>query len=304
MLSLQQLRTFLEVADCGSVRDSAANLAVSQPAVSAALASLQRDVGARLVERDGRGLRLTSAGLLLAQYGRRIFSLIEESRERTREVALAANRRLRLAAVTTAAEHLVPGLLRRFREVEPAIDVALEVGNHERVWERLARWEVDLVLAGRPPEGAPFRTVATRAHELVVVAPPHIAITDGTLARGTWLLREPGSGSRNSTEQLFARLAIDPARLTIGSNGAILASVSGGLGFALVSADAIERELASGLLQVAPTEVTPLARHWHVVAAADRQVIPAAERFLEFILDPPLFVAHKSGVSNRHETFI
>ena len=78
MISLYQLRAFLETARLGSVQEAADALVVSQPAVSAALASLQRSMGVRLTERDGRKIRLTPAGKAFAVYGRRVFALLED----------------------------------------------------------------------------------------------------------------------------------------------------------------------------------------------------------------------------------
>jgi DNA-binding transcriptional LysR family regulator len=228
MLSLNQLRMFLEIARTGSVREAAEALVVSQPAVSAALAGLQREVGAPLVARAGRGLVLTQAGTELAVYGRRIFALIEEGTQRARQASKTVSRRLRIAAVTTAAEYLAPALLRRFREREPALDVELEVGNHQRVWDRLAHWEVDLVLAGRPPVGHPFCSVATRRHELVVIASSTGPFETHALAQATWLVREAGSGTRTATDEMLAQLGLDPPKLTINSNGAIQACVRAG----------------------------------------------------------------------------
>ncbi len=295
MISLAQLRTFLEIARLRSIGEAADQLAISQPAVSAALAALQRELGVPLVERNGRGIRLTAAGTTLAEYGHRIFALLEETRENVSAAALGSAGRLRVAAVTTAAEYLVPEVLRRFREGEEGAEIVLEVGNHERVWERLAHWEVDLVFAGRPPQGARFQTIATRAHELVVIGPGREAThdpRDAGLGGATWLVREAGSGSRAATYDLFARLEIAPPQLTVGSNGAILASVAAGLGLALVSADAIERDLASRALRVVPTRVTPIARNWHLVRA-DRDLPPIAKRFIAFVTNPPFFVPRR-----------
>jgi len=281
---------YLEVARTGSVREAAELLVVSQPAVSAALAGLAREVGVPIVARNGRGLVLTEAGVELALYGRRIFALIAEGTERARAAAKSQPRRLRIAAVTTAAEYLAPELLRQFREREPGLDVELEVGNHARVWERLGHWEVDLVLAGRPPAGQPFRSVATRAHELVVIAPAGRTFDAVTLAQTTWLVREPGSGTRAATEAVLGQLGIEPPRLTINSNGAIQACVRAGLGVSLASRDAVDREVSAGTLQTVPTALTPLNRNWHLVTSTDREIPASAARFLAFVEEIAAFV--------------
>ncbi len=284
MPSLHQLRTFVEVVKCGSVRAAADRLVVSQPAVSAALGALQREVGAPLFQRDGRGLRLTESGKTMEQYSRRILALLDEGIEHARAAAKAGAGYVRLAAVTTAAEQLLPHLIQALREDQGALDVELEVANRAQVWELLAHWEVELVLAGRPPRGQAFRTLATRPNELVVVAQPGTGLKDAdALSRATWLLREPGSGTRVTTEEFFSELGIAPPRLTIGSNGAIREGVRCGLGISLLARDAVARELADGFLEVVPTPATPLVRPWHLVAHAERELSPAAARVVDYL---------------------
>ena len=281
MISLNQLRTFLEVAATGSVGRAAERLAVSQPAVSSALASLQRELGATLVERSGRGLQITSAGRQVEADARRLFSHLEDLHQRARSAGAADGGRIRLAAVTTAAEHLVPPLMRGFRGERPAVTVAVEVANRSRVWDMLEHWEVDLAIAGRPPADRGFRTLATRPNDLVVVGSEPLRGTE-SLAEATWLLREPGSGTREATEELLAQMGISPPRLTIGSNGAIRESIRAGLGISLLSRDAVDRDVRSGSLVLIDAPATPIARAWHLVANAERPASAEARTFIAY----------------------
>src|SRR6266542_1119960 len=152
-MTLGQLRTFLAVAETGSVRGAAERLVVTQPAVSSALAALQREVGAALVAREGRGLRLTAAGEAFAGRARAALALLEEAVVSASSEAAPERGRVRLAAVTTAGEHLAPHLLASFRSRYPDAEVALEVGNRRRVWDALIAHDVDLAIGGRPPAG-------------------------------------------------------------------------------------------------------------------------------------------------------
>jgi len=285
MFSLYQLRTFLEVARLGSVQEAAESLVVSQPAVSAALAGLQKTVGVKLTERDGRGIRLTEAGKAFELSGRRIVSLLEDAERRAREIADASEGRLRIAAVTTAAEHLAPSMLHRFRLQQPEASVDLDVGNHVHVWDRLRHWEVDLVIGGRPPLNLPLRTLATRTHELIVIAPADDSFALVPLGEATWLVREPGSGTRAATESAFTAMGIDPPRLSIASNGAIGACVRAGLGYSLVSRDAVRNDLQAGHLRQIDTPVTPISSRWHLVAASDRELPLSVRRFVSFAVE-------------------
>jgi DNA-binding transcriptional LysR family regulator len=291
MLSLNQVRTFLEVAERGSVRLAAERLVISQPAVSSALAALQRTVGAAIVERDGRGVRLTPAGERLATYGRRIFALLDEAVHEARAAARPMSRRLSLAAVPTAAEQLLPELLSGFQAEREPVDLGLEVANKDVVWDRLAHWEADLVLAGRPPRREHFVTLAIRSNSVVVVGPPKRRYSLAELAAATWLLREAGSGTRETTEAVLAELGIAPPAVTIGSNGAIRECVRVGLGISLLSRDAVARELADGTLTEIPTPVTPKVRDWHLVGGRDRELPSGAQRFLRYVIDNGAFRA-------------
>ncbi|MDQ3989830.1 MAG: LysR family transcriptional regulator [Actinomycetota bacterium] len=288
-MTLTQLRALVEVAATGSVRQAASQLVVSQPAVSAAVAALQRDLGVALVAREGRGLVLTPAGRVFAGYARQVLGLLEEGRAAAAGQLHPERGRVRLAAVTTAGEHVLPLFLAAFRASWPQAEVALEVGNRSRVWELLGYREVDLVIGGRPPAGGRFRTLATRPNPLVVVAPtrgqpdPDDGVREvgvAELAAQVWLLREPGSGTRSTAEELFEELGISPPTLTLGSNGAVRESVRAGLGVTLISRDAVTRELEARALEEWHVPGLPLRRAWHVVGRAGEDLPPTAGLFL------------------------
>jgi DNA-binding transcriptional LysR family regulator len=296
-VTLNQLRTFLAVAETGSVRAAAQDLVVTQAAVSASLAALQKSLGVTLLEPDGRGLRLTPAGQAYAGYIRRVLGLLGEAGRAAAAAADPERGELRIAAVTTAAEQILPGLLSGFRTRYPGLGVRLEAGNRDRVRGLLDRHQVDLVLGGRPEPGWDVQVLAERPHQLVVVAAPGLAAraepaTPGPgrlvpwLARQAWLLREPGSGTRAATDALLTELDIAPLTLMVGSNGAIRESASVGLGVTLISRDAVAAELADGRLVPLPVPGTPMHRDWYLVARADPPgtLAPAAARLAAHVL--------------------
>ena len=283
-----QLRVLVTVAATGSVGAAAQRLYVTQPAVSAALGSLQRELGVALVRREGRGLALTAPGAVLVGYGQRLLGLLDEARVATLASADPERGQLRLAAVTTAGEHVVPPLLASFRKVHPHSQILLEVGNRRRVWEALGRGEVDLAVGGRPLAGAGVFSHAVAPNELVVVSRPAGELRrsrngSAALALATWLVREAGSGTRSTTEELLADLQIDPPRLTLGSNGAIRESAIVGLGVALMSRAAVGRELGEGTLEELAAPGLPLLRHWHL-AAREGDLPATAEMFRDHVL--------------------
>ena len=277
-----RLRTFVALADTGSVRAAAERLYVTESAVSAAVSALARDLGVAVVERQGRGVRLTPAGEVYASYARKVLGLLEQGRAAARGEADPGRGSLRLAAGTTAADPILPRLLAGFRKRWPQVELTLEVGPSRVVWQRLADHEADLVLGGRPPAGVPATVLATRPNELVVVTAPGVPFD---LHTTPWGMREPGSGTRATAEAYLAEREADPPQLVLGSNGAVIAGAAAGLGAALVSRDAVGAELKAGRLVVIDAPGTPLHRPWHAVCGATPTA--TTRLFIEHLLEDP-----------------
>ncbi|MBV8541139.1 MAG: LysR family transcriptional regulator [Pseudonocardiales bacterium] len=262
-----RLRTLVALAATGSVRGAASRLTVTESAVSSSIGALARELGVPLVEPVGRGLRLTPSGVVYARYARRVLGLLDEGAAAATQELDAERGRLRLAAVTTAGEHLLPALLAEFRRRHPGVALALEVAPSARVWDLVSAHEVDLVIAGAPPSGVDARVIATKPNELVVVAAPSVA--EGfDWASTPWLLREQGSATRTRVETYLKSQHAAPPRLVLGSNGAVVAGAVAELGCALVSRDAVTGLLSEGRLVVVPAPGTPLRRPWHAVVGA------------------------------------
>ncbi|WP_132429595.1 LysR family transcriptional regulator [Pseudonocardia endophytica] len=267
MTTTARMRAFVALAEDGSVRGAAGRLVVTESTVSAAVRALAEEVGVALVERDGRGVKLTPAGRRYATYARRVLGLLEEGAAAARGEADPEHGRVRLAAVTTAGEHLLPDLLVTFRRIHPGVGVEVDVEPSGRVWPMLTHHEVDVVIAGRPPSASPeLRVRAVRDNSLTVVGAP-----GGTFdpATATWLLRESGSGIRTTLATVLDALPVAPPQLVLGSHAATVAAARAGLGVTLVSREAVRRLLADGDLVELPVPGTPLERPWHVVTHPD-----------------------------------
>lgn len=277
-MTLTQLRTFLAVAETASVRAAAERLVVSQPSVSAAVASLEKEVGVALVARQGRGLRITPAGVIFALRVRQSLGLLDSAVRSAQSLDAPDQGSVHVVTVTTAAERLLPPLLAVFRQQHPAAGVAVQVGNRTMVWEALRDHVADLAIAGRPPVTAPLQVLATAPNQLILVGPPMAGreVAVEMLAYQTWLLREDGSGTREATDNLLDDLGIMPRTMILGSNGAIEQAVVAGLGVALISLDAVADRIAAGTVAVWPCPGTPLDRPWHLVAHASGNLSPTA----------------------------
>jgi len=289
-ITITQLTTFLAVVRGGSVTAAADELVVTQPSVSSALAALGRELGCELFERAGRGIRLTEEGLAFAPYARDVLGILEDGRRAVLEASARANKRLRIASVTTAAESFVPPLMRTFAEQHPEIELTLDVGNAEYVFERVLGHTADLAICGRPPADPRLTAEPLATNEIVcITAPDDPVCADGPVEAGVladraWLMREPGSGSRKLNEQFLADRGLTPPTLVLGSNGAIKQAARAGLGISLVSRAAVETELASGRLAEIRLSNGPPARPWFVLRSTVGPPKPTRELFVEFVL--------------------
>ncbi len=272
------MRTFLAVVEHGSVRAAAARLHVTEPAVSTAVAQLERHLGAELVTKEGRGIRVTESGVIYAGYCRRVLGLLDEA---AAAVRTAERGRLRIGAVATASENVLPTLLASFHREHPDVELSLSVRPRDDLFAELTHHETDVVVAGRPPRGGGFVSRASRANKLVLVGAPGRSWDPVT---ATWLLRGPGSGIRDTTLALLNQLDAVPPTLTLGTHGAVVAAAREGLGVTLVHGDAVANALSDGDLQQVACRRTPLDRPWHLTTT------PTPTRsvglFLQHVTDP------------------
>lgn len=273
----------------GSVTAAADELVVTQPSVSSAVAALSRELGCELFERAGRTIRLTEAGHAFVPYAEDVLGLLYKGRTAAREAADTEAMRLKIAAVTTAAESFVPRMMREFSERHPEVDLTLVVGNRQDVLQRVLSHTADVAITGKPPAEKRLVAEPFMENEIVcIAAPDDPAISDGSidpsqLASRAWLLREPGSGTRTLNEDFLAQQGLQPQTLILGSNGAIKQAARAGLGVSLLSRAAVETELASGWLGEIHLVPRPEIRPWYLLRSAVGPVRKTIQLFTTFI---------------------
>lgn len=287
-VTLTQLAAFMAVVRCGSVKAAAQELVVTQPSVSAAVSSLERELGVRLTERVGRTLRPTAAGAAYAPYAADVLGLLAQGARAAREKADGAARTLRIGAVTIAADHLAPSLIHAFRKHHPELAIDLAVGNRAEMLAQLAAHRVDVAIMGRVPDEGQLHARAFARNDFALVAAAsdplaartHLALEE--LEQRPWLLREQGSGTRAVCEAYLAARGLQPELMTLGSNGAVKAAVRLGLGITLQSRWAVQHELELGLLRAMSPHGGLPRRTWYVVHAAVGPVRDEVAAFVRF----------------------
>jgi DNA-binding transcriptional LysR family regulator len=276
-------------------------LVVTQPSVSAALSALSREVGVELTERIGRSVKPSAAGEAFAPYAADVIGLLEQGGRAARETAGVAAREVRLAAVTTAAEYIVPTLMQAFSARHSEIPLTVDVGNREQVFERVLSHEADVAIGGRPPADGRLSGRPFLENPVVLITSPQDPLVGrrevevAELQGRPWLLREPGSGTRTMTEDFLASHDLRPEVLTLGSNGAIKHAARAGLGISLQSRAAADLELALGLLATITLRERLPERRWYALRSATGPVRQPVEAFLAFISSQEARLAIERG---------
>ena len=299
--SLHQLRIFLAVARHSSFARAAEELHLSPPTLSLQVKQLSQTVGEALFEQLGKRIFLTAAGRTLADACQDIENRMEHLSQDLAALRGVEKGSLKIAILTTV-KYTVPKLLGGFCAAHPGIDVSLFVGNREHLLQRLSANQDDLYIMGQPPQQLEVTSEDFAVNPLVLVAAPthplagRRGVAPQRLANEPFILREPGSGTRLTTETFFASHGITlRIRLEVGSTEAIKQTVAGGLGLAVLSATTVVSELALGELVLLDVQGFPLIRHWHVVYAKGKKLSAAANAFKAWLIDHPRQATGSSG---------
>jgi DNA-binding transcriptional LysR family regulator len=286
----RRLEIFVAVARRLSFSGAARVLHLSQPAVSQQVAALERELGAQLLERTTRRVRLTAAGAALLA---RSEALLREHSEARRAVAAAEGRiagELSIAASLTVGAYVLPAGLARLASAYPELRLRVTIENTEQVAASVLEGGVDVGFVEGDLESPELELHPLREDELVVIAPaghrfaaaPELALAD--LVSEPFILREPGSGTRQVAEAHLRDAGIDPAALRVVAElsgiDAIKAAVAAGLGVAIISRSALPRDGSAWGLIFRRVEGIRMTRSMAAVTRRGTTPVPATERLL------------------------
>jgi DNA-binding transcriptional LysR family regulator len=253
-LNLHYVRVFAEVAAQGSVTRAAERLRISQPAVSVQVKRLEAEIGLALLRPEGRGVRLTEAGEILAGYARRLFALEREMEKRMEELRDGVAGCLRLGATNLPGHYLAPEWAARFQKRHGQVEVRVQTGNSQVIFTRLHEYEDDLALMAGGWEEPGIERELLWEDELWFVAPPghHLCgrvVEVPELACEPFVLREPGSSTRQRLLSLFEMHGLPmPKGLELGGMLETTRAVAAGYGVTLAPSLAVQEAIESGRL--------------------------------------------------------
>jgi LysR family transcriptional regulator, low CO2-responsive transcriptional regulator len=282
-----RMRLLVEIGRQGSVSAAASEVGIGQPSASQHLRLLEAAAGQRLVERTGRGSRLTEAGEILAARAAQALSSLGAGEEELGALAGLKTGTIHLGSSTAPGVYLLPDTLGCFRREHPGVTVEVEIAASDEILKRVLSGRVQLALVGASEADERIELTPFLEDEIVGVAQPGLApLKRGVLAAARLsdfmlLTREPGSSSQRAIDNALQEMGIQPAgRWELGSSEAIKRAAREGLGLAFLSRYAVAEEVERGDLESFRLAGRRLLRHFSVARLTGRPPSPAESSFV------------------------
>jgi DNA-binding transcriptional LysR family regulator len=308
-LTLAQLQSFVLVARHGSVKAAAADLEVTEAAVSVAVAALRKELGDELFVRNGRGIALTPGGRRLAALASEILGLAEQARRSVQD-SPGQRRQMLVAATSLVAEHIGP-LIEAFTARDEGIEVAIESVPGESFADVLDHRRADIALGPHPgPErsamiaSVPF----LRCRMIVAAAPSHPlagrrSIAPSELESERWLVGPPDLDSTTTISQFLERGRLDDAEIvTYTSHAAAIAAAAAGEGVVLALAHSVLDQVRRRALVRLDVRGTPIIELWHASTLGLGRALPVALTLQRFATTPEATQAISTGRAGTAST--
>ena len=286
--TLKQLYSFEAVVRLGGFTSASKELHITQPAVYMQVQQLQKNIGAKLFNINGKTITPTFIGKKIYETAVRAINVVENSKLEIEQNLNPDSGHLQIAVATTA-NSFVSRLLSRFKKEYPKMTFYIDVTNRHSLLDNLKNNNADLVIMGEPPKNIPLISSAFMKNPLIAIAHPDnelltkkkISIKD--LNKETLLTREIGSGTRITIER-FTGLDFN-SDIQINSNEAIVEAVQAGLGIGFVSKHSVSLQLKNKIIKQLDVAPFPIIRQWHIVHHAEAELSPIARRFKQFVID-------------------
>ncbi len=286
-LDSRQLRAFSILARTGSFTETAQELHLSQSAISHSMKALEQEIGCRLLDRMGKTVVLTQAGEQLLISAQRILEEMESARSQLGHLGKWGSSRLRIGASTTACQHILPAVLREFKESFPQCAISIEPGDTPEMIEALRQHRIDLAVNLEPRRDEPLEFRPLFTDELVFITSPiHPWAKSGRVSRDDiprqhYILYGKTSYTFQMIEAYFRKEQIVlHSLLDLGNMDAIKELVKLGLGISILAPWSCVKELQEGSLVTLPLGKRKLRRRWGVLHWRGRRLSLAEETFI------------------------
>ncbi|WP_313454210.1 LysR family transcriptional regulator [Brevundimonas sp.] len=288
-MTLERLRIFVAVAERDHVTAAARALNLTQSAVSNALAALEAEHQVRLFDRVGRGVALNATGRAFLPEAKAVLARAAAAEAALADLSALRRGRLAVFASQTIASYWLPRRLVDFHTAHPGVELDVQIGNTREVAQAVLNGAAEIGLVEGVVDAPALTQVQVGSDRLaVVVTPDHPwafakRLSAGDLIESSWVLREPGSGTRSSLEAALREAGVNPADLpvamTLPANEAVLAAAEAGAGATALSESVARASVAAGRLVRAPFSLPE--RPFRLLRHSDRYRSRAGDAFVQ-----------------------
>ncbi len=264
------LEVFIEVVEKSSFSRAAESLHMTQPAVSQYIKALEERLDTRLLERTNKYISLNKAGEIVYQHALEISGLYTQMQTLVDDLTEKASGELKIGASYTFGEYRLPGIIAQMKETYPNIHPSITIGNSKNIAELVSNYQIDIGIIEGHLDNEDLFTDSLVTDSLVLVSAPDHMIKKQKLDKESWIVREPGSGTREVTEKYFKTVDISPSELLeFSSTQLIKSSVEANLGISLMSEWVIRREVENNHLKINEIKGLPLSREFSLITKSE-----------------------------------
>jgi len=293
-MTLHQLKVFVAVAKLGSFTQASETLHISQPSLSSLVSGLARELGAKLFERLGNKMHLTTAGERVLVRAEEILAKADGIKEEIGELTGLKKGRIRVGGSGLSGASFLTVAVQAFRKNNPEIDVFLKIEGSGVLEKQLLEGELDLAMLGRQPQSSLLAREPYHEEEVVAIAPPSHPLAKRRsvplelLAQELFVMNNKGSVIRDTVERTFAerglslKIALE-VNILFGGRDAIRAAVANGLGIAFVTHCHARADIKAGRLKVVKVADLKLRRTLYMATHKNRQKSPLVQVLRDFL---------------------
>lgn len=305
MFDIHQLEVFCRVLELKSFSKAAESVYLTQPTVSGHIQALEQFLDTRLFDRLGKKVVPTRAGELLYKYAGQILSLRSEARRELELFLGKVKGEMTIGASTIPGAYILPELIGSFKKDHSDIHITLTIADTIGVIDSLLAGKIEIGVVGAKIEDKSLKYQELVKDEMVVVVPSDHAwarrrhVDAGELKKETFVLREPGSGTRITSLKALEKLGMNVKELNIiaemGSTEAVRQAVKAGIGIGILSRRAVKDDIAAGSLHGLRVKGLDLWREFYVVVLKGRTLSPITSSFLDFLFSHANSFTEKEG---------
>lgn len=295
-MNFTQLEAFLTVVKEGSISKASRELHLTQPALSAQIASLESNLNIKLLDRSNKGVLLTEAGESLNYYSKRMMTLYKNLTDEVNAIKTRVHEEIVIGASKTIGGYALPCSIYIFKDIHPASNIRLKIANSEDILQYVLDKSVSFGLVEGPITHPDLVVSSLTKDELVLITPPTdtwksiTSITLDDLEKHPLIMREKGSGTRKTIEAALTSAGSNVNRLKVimelDDFDAIKSSVEAGRGYSLISKLAVKKELYTGTLHCVRVEGLSLVHSYNIIYIAKQTKTVLEKQFLKFITSP------------------